>query len=179
MGILWYSIGTLALSLAVGLTLCTLGYRWARHDGYDAGYNEGRADRAQEELAERHTARHARTTPRQATSGPGGPVKAPAGSRRRNGQQSARDTTPTIRQGSVEGPAGPGQDEQPPWNAQRWYSEIPGPDRPQPGRDSGAGTLTMARIELPATTGEMAAITDEYIERMQLEEAEHRRTLTA
>lgn len=172
MGILWYSIFTLALALTVGLTLCTLGYRWARQDGYQAGYYQGKADRAQQQLAQRHTARHARTQPRASLTGQ---------------QETAFPELPAATP-----PAALPHSEDNAWylpppgpirshtSADKISAvQLPGPSRPQPGRDSGPGTLTMARIALPATTGEMAAITDEYIERMQLEEAEHRRTLTA
>lgn len=165
----WYSIAMLFLALAVGLVLCTIGYRWARHDGYEDGYDNGHADKQLELLAERkqqrHEARHARTSPRQQPPAP----------------PPARDETAGA---PVELPG-------------RWYAEHiakaietgrktatitlpePGEYQPQAGRDSGDGTLTMARVDLPATTGEMAAITDEYIARMAIEEEQHRLALTA
>lgn len=151
MMIIWYGIGLDVLALAVGLTLCTLGYRWARQDGYTAGLQEGRSDHAHARLAEqaaaRRAPRHARTQPR------------------RDG-------------------------EQPPWETQ-----LPGPGRPQPARTSSPGTAilprggaiahdlaaagTRPRIGPITTTGEMAAITDDYIQQMQAEETAYRQELTA
>lgn len=50
------------------------------------------------------------------------------------------------------------------------------PMRPEPGRNSGPGTLT----SLPAitATGELAAVTNRYIHEMRAEEAAYRKNLT-
>lgn len=142
--------------------------------GREAGYEEGRIDRAQEVLSARHAARHARTQPRAALA--------------RGGESSS---SPRLAQRPAEGIMEP--------SANRWYLPPPGPVRshtsaadiapvilpapgaylPQPRRDSGPGTIAMARLALPATPGEMAAVTDEWIERMQAEEAAYRKELTA
>ena len=53
---------------------------------------------------------------------------------------------------------------------------LPEPDtyKPQPMRDSGAGTETFARLDLPATTGELAAVTDQYLADMAVKEEQFR-----
>lgn len=50
----------------------------------------------------------------------------------------------------------------------------PGAYLPQPGRDSGPGTVAFGKLELPAATGEMRAVTDDWIANMQAEEAADR-----
>ena len=72
--------------------------------------------------------------------------------------------------------------QQPPW--------IPGPDHPQPGRNSGPGTAQLPRygsiafalqaagvrprLGLPATTGEITAVTDQLIADAQAQAAADR-----
>lgn len=142
--------------------------------GRERGYEECRLDRAQEALSARHAARHARTQPRAALA--------------RGGESSpAPHPAPRPAEGIMEP------------SANRWYLPSPGPIRshtspadiapvilpapgtylPQPRRDSGPGTIAMARLALPATPGEMKAVTDEWIERMRAEEAAYRKELTA
>jgi hypothetical protein len=151
--IIWYGIGLDVLALAVGLVLCTLGYRWARQDGYAAGMQEGRSDRAHARLAEQAARRrtpeprHARTQPRQAT-------------------------------------------QQPPWET-RLLTPPPAPPEPAPRPRTAilprGGAIAHAlqaagvrpRIGPFNTTGEMQAITDDYIQQMAAEETAHRQELTA
>jgi hypothetical protein len=161
--IIWYGIGLDILALTVGLVLCTLGYRWARQDGYTAGLQEGRSDHAHarltEQAAARRAPRHARTQPR-------------------------HDGT-----------------QQPPWETRLL---TPAPAAPEPASQPRTAALprhgAIAHALQAAgvrprtgpfnTTGEMAAITDDYtgaqtadtddyIQRMEAEEAAYRQELTA
>lgn len=188
--VIYWGIGLDALAIAVGLTLCTLGYRWARQDGWEAGLLGGRADRAQNELAERHAAR--RTGRHESGTAPHTSLV--------RDQTASPDTPPAPR------------DETPPWE-----TRTPAPGRaplpssgtiaiavtralgdpletledvnrvrvngidpflfaPQaaPDKNGAADTGTMTRLNLPATTGEMAAVTDQYIADMETEETAYR-----
>jgi hypothetical protein len=150
--IIWYGIGLNALALAIGLVLCTLGYRWAHQDGYAAGLQEGRSDHAHARLAEQAAARRA---PRHAHT------------------KARRDST-----------------QQPPWETRLL---TPGQAAPEPAPGPGAAALPRGgaiahalqaagvrpRIGPITTTGEMTAITDDYIEQMAAEETAHRQELTA
>jgi hypothetical protein len=148
---LWPVIGVAAMTIG-SYTTREKAYEDGRADAYDGILDrhviEPDPELELEPIAELSPGRHARTQPRQQAAAP--PVQA-------------------------------GQDQRPPW-----YTQIPGPDHPQPGRDSGPGTARLPRfgsiayaleaagvrprLGLPATTGELAAVNDEYIARMQAEE---------
>ena len=180
--IIWYGIGLDGLALLILLCTVTFGYHWSRHDGYEAGYNEGRADRAHEELQARReerarTGRHARAQPPRRPERTAlmqddpRPAPEPA--------EAAPERITWDRDDAVGGPAElPGK-----WYAERIAASMavrramvdvvlpePGTYLPQPGRDSGPGTVTFPRLELPATTGELAAVTDQYIADMAVQE---------
>lgn len=173
--IIWYGIGLDGLALLILLCTVTFGYHWSRHDGYEAGYNEGRADRAHEKLQARReerarTGRHARAQPPERSSlVQDDPRHAPQPA------EAAPERITWDRDEAVGGPVElPG----------KWYADKmrerrasvdvvlpePGTYLPQPGRDSSPGTVTFPRLELPATTGEMRAVTDQYIANMAVEE---------
>lgn len=165
--IFWYSIGMLVLALAVGLALCTFGYRWSRHDGYEAGYNEGRADKATEVMAERHTARHAKTEPR--TSLVAGRERAATAAR----------PVPAEDSGWYVPPPGPIRSHTSAVSIAPVILPEPGTYLPQAGRDSHPGTAMLPRFGSVgyaldaagvrprlgplATTGEQRAVTDEFV----------------
>jgi hypothetical protein len=156
---IWEGLAGLVLCLFMAVLAI---YFYGRHQR-DIGYEEGRADRHTAQLAEQTENRAIRT------------------GRHRQGQPRASAPRP---------PAPPDGDQQPPW-----YTEIPGPGRPQAARTSGPGTAKLPRfgsiantleaagirprLGLPATTGEMAAITDDYIAGMQAEENAYRQGLAS
>ena len=158
-------IGGLCLVAALAILSHWACYRAGREDGYE----QGRADRREGELAERkaerHEARHARTAPRRA------PERTSL----------VQDDPPEPERVSWDRPEAVGGPVEIPG---KWYADYmrtrmaaanvvlpePGTYLPQPGRDSGPGTETLTRLELPATTGEMAAVTDDYIAQMAVDE---------
>lgn len=160
---LWYSVGLDLLALVILLLTLTIGYRTAHSDGYEAGYNEGRADRAQMELEERRAERSQRRA--RAGTSPGrdedaSPVARPA---RRPAERRPQRSVPAVSRGHVSA-------------ADLRPVAIPGPLRPQPGRDSGAGTMTMPAVR---STGELRAVTDAWIADMRASEAAYRKELTS
>jgi Na+-transporting methylmalonyl-CoA/oxaloacetate decarboxylase gamma subunit len=163
--IIYEGIGGVVLFLAMAVLAIYFYGRLCR----DAGYEEGRGDRAQQELAERHAGR--RTGRHELRAEP-----------RRHPPRTAlvQDGTasPDIPPAAPDGQAPP------------WETRLPGPGRPQAPRDSGPGTARLPRsgsistlldqlgvkprLGLPATTGEIAAVTDQYISDMEADEAAFR-----
>jgi hypothetical protein len=92
------------------------------------------------------------------TSGPGGPVTAPAGSRRPNGQQPARGTRVVTR-------AGPRS----PVFVAGGAAQVP--MRPEPAPEPSGSTATLARL---TETGEIRLRGEQYRKGMRAREAAHR-----
>jgi len=165
-------IGGLVLFLAMAVLAIYFYGRMCR----DSGYEDGRTDAYME------------IRPEPAISAPDG-EREPG--RHRMSQPRASAPVPA----EPDAPAPPA--EQPPWYTELppWRMQIPGPGRPQAARTSGPGTAILPRfgsiafaleaagvsprLGLPATTGEMAAITDDYIADMQAEEDAYRQGLAS
>jgi len=151
----------------------------------DSGYDEGRADAYTEILTERVPD----------PDDPEAVIEQPRESAGRHRMSQPRASAPVPPE--PDAPAPPA--EKPPWSTELplppWRMQIPGPGRPQAARTSGPGTAILPRfgsvacvlevagvsprLGLPATTGEMAAITDDYIAGMQAEEDAYRQGLAS
>lgn len=159
---MWEAFAGLMLAAFCGgmLAMWPFAHRAGLHDGYE----EGRADRHEAQIAENRArrGRHERTGPRTSLV-----------------RELAPDPAIWERPVEVGGPVA---------LPSRWYAEQmaarwprryrvttaadiapvvlpePGSYPPQPGRDSGDGTLTFPKIRLElATTGEIRAIGDEMV----------------
>lgn len=174
---MWYAVGLVFLALFIGLVMCTIGYRIARGEGWEAGYCEGRADLAQQVLLERRRVRSQSRAPRHAVTAP----------------RTARAESSPLPPGMARNEAG------------HWYRTVarpqpavttardlapvflprPGtiiPVRPQPGRDSMDGTMVGGMGPLTDTgefRAQLTARADAAIEAMQRAEAVYRAELTS
>lgn len=156
---IYEAIGGIVLVAA----LLTFGLYAFYRAGREAGYEEGRADRAQAQLAERRAqrrepGRHARTQPRQQPpwhTGTPGPAALPSG-------------------GAIAVMVARWQAAKPAVTPPRVDTVLLTPEA-APDKTGAPDTGTMPRV---TDTGEIAAITDQFIADLELREAAHRKELT-
>jgi hypothetical protein len=145
-----------ALDQAAWMTIAVGCWCLGRKDGWEDGRDYQRSREYLNAIKGRWEARRARPVSREPwyQPVPPGPVPRPAPSRPRRVVTTAGDIPPVIV------PAG----------------ATTVPVRPQPGRDSGAGTVTMPRVPALSDTGEIRMRAAEFIARIAAQEEEWRQS---